>query len=108
METTVRERQLLTLPEVAEVLRVSVRTVRRYIAGGHFPAVQPGGKHCVIRIPKAELREWLKEQRTNWAAGGSSPFSPPVNPAERRETSEAAGQSSSQQPAGELERKENE
>jgi excisionase family DNA binding protein len=43
----------LTLAEVAEELRVSIRTVTRYVERGHLRAVQlPGGR---LRVARADL-----------------------------------------------------
>ena len=53
-------RPLLTLPEVADRLRVSVKTVRRRIESGELPAVRLGtGSHAPVRVDAAELHEWL-------------------------------------------------
>jgi excisionase family DNA binding protein len=58
MNTTVQERQLLTVPEVAVQLRVSERTVRRLIDRG-LPAVQLGGPGASVRVDVCELKAWL-------------------------------------------------
>jgi excisionase family DNA binding protein len=49
-------RRLVSLPEAAEILAVSVKTVRRYIAAGELDAVRLGRR--TIRI-KAESIERL-------------------------------------------------
>ena len=51
-----KPRQLVTLCEAAEILAVSVKTVRRYIAAGELDAVRLGRR--TIRI-KAESIERL-------------------------------------------------
>ena len=38
-------RRLVSLPEAAEILAVSVKTVRRYIAAGELDAVRLGTAH---------------------------------------------------------------
>ena len=48
----------LTIPEVADALRVSVPTVRRLIAGGELPAVQVGRQW---RVHPDVLDAWLRE-----------------------------------------------
>lgn len=50
----------LTLAEVAEELRVSIRTVTRYVADGHLGAIQlPGGRLRVARTDlDAALAAW--------------------------------------------------
>ena len=53
-------RPLLTVPEVAGRLRVSVKTVRRRIEAGELPAVRIGsGTRAPVRVDEAELDEWL-------------------------------------------------
>lgn len=37
----------LTIPEAAAALRVSVPTVRNWIAQGTLPSVRPGRKHLI-------------------------------------------------------------
>jgi excisionase family DNA binding protein len=55
-------RPLLTVPEVAEDLRVSVKTVRRRIEAGELPAVRIGsGTRAPVRVDAAELGEWLRD-----------------------------------------------
>lgn len=47
---------LLTVPEVAQRLRVSEVTVRRWLRGGRLRGVQPAGAGGNHRIPESELR----------------------------------------------------
>lgn len=54
--TTTPTRRLVSLPEAAEVLGLSVKTVRRYIAAGDLEAVRLGRR--LIRI-KAESLDRL-------------------------------------------------
>ncbi len=49
--------ELLTIDEVAEVLRVSVRTVTRYIEQGRLKASKIG----VWRIKRSDLDRFLEE-----------------------------------------------
>lgn len=50
--TTGQEFDLLTKPEAAERLRVSVRTIDRYIHDGYVPVVRLGR---TVRIRRADL-----------------------------------------------------
>jgi excisionase family DNA binding protein len=59
MTTIVQHRELLTVLEVAERLRVSEKTVRRLIERGELPAIQSGGKGRAVRIDAHELAGWL-------------------------------------------------
>ena len=52
--------QFFTLAETAEMLRVSTRTVRRWIDSGKLVAHRPGG---VVRIGEADLRAFLALHR---------------------------------------------
>ncbi len=55
-ETT---RPLLTISEVAEVCRVSPRTVRRWIERGEMPAHRLGRQ---LRISEKDLKIFLRER----------------------------------------------
>ena len=55
-ETT---RPLLTISEVAEVCRVSTRTVRRWIKRGELAAHRLGRQ---LRISEKDLRAFLRER----------------------------------------------
>jgi excisionase family DNA binding protein len=59
-----RSSELLRIPEAAERLNVSRASVYRWIEEGRLPAVQLGGRGAPLRIPEAELGEWLNERRT--------------------------------------------
>lgn len=52
--------RLLTLPEVAEVLQVSPKTVRRLVARG-FPHIRFGR---VLRFDPADVHRWLVARRS--------------------------------------------
>lgn len=47
------ELEYLTAKEAADLLRVHVVTVRRWVRAGELPSVRPGEK--VIRIPRSVL-----------------------------------------------------
>jgi excisionase family DNA binding protein len=59
MTASVPQRELLTIREAAERLRVSEKTVRRLIRRGELPAVQLGSKGASVRVDEAELERWL-------------------------------------------------
>lgn len=52
---------LLTLEEVAKILQVSIRTVRRYIAAGQIKATRVGVR--LLRVRPADLEAFLKKGR---------------------------------------------
>lgn len=45
-----KPRQLVTLREAAEILAVSVKTIRRYIAAGDLDAVRLGRRTIRVRV----------------------------------------------------------
>jgi excisionase family DNA binding protein len=54
-----RDEDLLTIPEVAGILHVSIRTVHRWIADGKLKAVRlPGGRY---RIRAADAEAALRD-----------------------------------------------
>lgn len=65
MSTTVHEKFLLTVPEVARKLSVSEKTVRRLISRGSLPALRVGG---VVRVDPVELDTWLYSEPDEGAA----------------------------------------
>ncbi|MCA9179346.1 MAG: helix-turn-helix domain-containing protein [Planctomycetales bacterium] len=48
----------LSPQDFARVSGLSVSTVHRYLAGGHLPKFQPGGKRCRILIPLTALEQF--------------------------------------------------
>jgi excisionase family DNA binding protein len=62
MATTVPLRQFLTVPEAAERLRVSPKTVYRLVWAGELPALRVGSQ---IRIDEQAFEEWLLEASGN-------------------------------------------
>jgi excisionase family DNA binding protein len=67
----VDERQIYTLHEVAEFLRVHVETVRRAVRAGELRAASPGrgkGKGSDLRVSRIELARWWR------ARGGGDLF----------------------------------
>jgi excisionase family DNA binding protein len=64
LTTPDRQREYLTIQEVAEELRCSEPTVRRRIRDGDLPAVRLGGAGSPVRIPRAGLTAWLWSEPT--------------------------------------------
>ncbi len=62
--TTVTE-SLMTTADVAEILRLSVKTIGEMIRNGELPAIRVGG---VWRVRKQSLEDWLQEREMNTAA----------------------------------------
>ena len=63
MEGEIERLHLLTLPEAAELLHVSTRTVQRMIRRDELPAFKVGGQW---RLRESQLMNWL-EGRENSA-----------------------------------------
>ena len=62
-ESQVDERQVYTLHEVAELLKVHVETVRRAVRAGELKAATPGlgkGKGSDLRVSRIELARWWR------------------------------------------------
>ena len=58
---TITLEPLLTIKEVAALLNVSVKTVRRRIASGKLVAICDGG---IVRIDPKDLRSYRVEHRS--------------------------------------------
>ena len=56
------QQPFLTPKEVSDLLQVSVQTVRRWIKEKSLPAYKVGPR--MWRIKRADLEEWLDQQRT--------------------------------------------
>jgi excisionase family DNA binding protein len=81
MSADVQKMKLLTVQETAALLRQSERSIRRKIQRKELPAVRLG-EFAPLRVPAAELVEWLDGRRTVRA------FGPPVGT--RTESPESA------------------
>lgn len=55
--------KLLTVPEVAERVRVSEATVRDWLRHGRLPGIRPGGTKAGWRIAESDLDRFLQEAR---------------------------------------------
>ncbi len=56
------EQRLLTVREVAERLRASPETVRRWLRRGKLRGFQPGGTKLGYRVSESELQRFLQLQ----------------------------------------------
>ena len=54
------EQRLLTVREVAERLRSSPETVRRWLRQGRLRGFRPGGTKLAYRVPESELQRFLR------------------------------------------------
>jgi excisionase family DNA binding protein len=52
--------ELLTIPEVAEMVKISVTGVRRLQQGRHIPFIKVGGS---VRFAKADVLSYLAKNR---------------------------------------------
>jgi excisionase family DNA binding protein len=98
-----RSPELLRIPEAAERLNVSRASVYRWIEEGRLPAVRLGGRGAPLRIPEAELGEWLEERRTSTDVGDHG-IPRPHSLAERRAPG-ATPAVEARQPAGDRDRR---
>jgi excisionase family DNA binding protein len=55
------EERLLTVREVADRLRASAETVRRWLRHGRLRGFQPGGTKLGYRVPESELQRFIAE-----------------------------------------------
>ena len=58
-----REQRLLTVREVAERIRSSPETVRRWLRQGKLRGFRPGGTKLGYRVSEAELMRFLAAMR---------------------------------------------
>jgi excisionase family DNA binding protein len=91
------QRRFLTLDQVAEQFQVSRRTVERLVAAASMPSVRVGGS---VRVPADELDEWIDLRRVSDDGSRRGQLRAGADPAERRETPDSRGQSSSRPLAG--------
>ena len=68
------EQRLLTVREVAERVRSSPETVRRWLRQGKLRGFRPGGTKLGYRVPESELQRFLQG-----AQAKESKSSPPNN-----------------------------
>ena len=71
------EQRLLTVREVAERIRSSPETVRRWLRQGKLRGFRPGGTKLGYRVPESELQRFLREVQPPEPGQGSPPPSEP-------------------------------
>ena len=59
------EQRLLTVREVAERLRSSPETVRRWLRQGRLRGFRPGGAKLGYRVPESELQRFIASQSSD-------------------------------------------
>jgi excisionase family DNA binding protein len=59
------EQRLLTVREVADRLRSSPETVRRWLRQGKLRGFRPGGTKLGYRVPEEELQRFIKLSQAN-------------------------------------------
>lgn len=62
--------RLLTVPEVAERLRVDPETVRRWLRSGRLAGYQPGGEKAGWRVTESALQAYVEERYGKQGRGG--------------------------------------
>ena len=63
--------RLLTIPEAAEVLRMSRERTYELAARGEIPVLRISERR--IRVPEDALERWIADHTTSVAAAGPSP-----------------------------------
>jgi excisionase family DNA binding protein len=59
------EERLLTVREVADRLRASPETVRRWLRHGKLRGFRPGGTKLGYRVPESELQHFLLQSQSD-------------------------------------------
>jgi excisionase family DNA binding protein len=59
------EQRLLTVREVAERLRSSPETVRRWLRQGKLRGFRPGGTKLGYRVPESELQRFIESSQAS-------------------------------------------
>lgn len=73
-------REFLSPHEFATLCGLALITVRRYLADGRLPAVQPGGRRCRVLIPRSALNLFTKVGDVAHAARRPSTDKPTAMP----------------------------
>jgi excisionase family DNA binding protein len=68
----VNEERLLTVREVAERIRSSPQTVRRWLRQGRLHGFLPGGTKLGYRVPESELKRFLAESDESQSRSGET------------------------------------
>lgn len=66
------EQRLLTVREVAQRLRSSPETVRRWLRQGKLRGFRPGGTKLGYRVPEDELQRFINELQAHQATAQPS------------------------------------
>jgi excisionase family DNA binding protein len=67
------EERLLTVREVAERIRSTPQTVRRWLRQGRLRGFRPGGTKLGYRVPESELQRFLSESGESPPSTGEHP-----------------------------------
>jgi excisionase family DNA binding protein len=59
---------LLTVPEVAAILRLNEQTVRKWLREGRLPGIYLGSRTAGYRIRRSDVTAFLEAQRGEGAA----------------------------------------
>lgn len=72
MENSLERLRLLTLPEAAELLHISTRTLQRMIRRNELPAFKVGGQW---RLRESQLSRWIegREDVSDPSSHGENP-----------------------------------
>lgn len=56
--------EVLTLQDVADILKINIRTVRRLVKEGKFPhAFRINGSRKMLRIPREDVEALIESER---------------------------------------------
>lgn len=55
-----RRKELMSIPELAKLLRVSAKSLYRYADKGNLPTVRIGGS---VRVDPVHVARWLRERQ---------------------------------------------
>jgi excisionase family DNA binding protein len=62
MDESIKSLRLLTLPEAADLLQVSTRTLQRMIRRNDLPAFKVGGQW---RVRESQLTRWIRARENS-------------------------------------------
>ena len=60
--------ELLTVPEVAAMLRLNEQTVRKWLRTGVLPGINLGSRQAGWRVRRADVERFLEDRRGEGAA----------------------------------------
>jgi excisionase family DNA binding protein len=82
------EKEVLNVPEAAQFLGISERSLRRLIAGREVPFARVGGS---LRLRRAALLEWLAEAERHEKGHGEKPSAAPIEAGQAEQVRAIAG-----------------